>query len=72
MCGKITDDQLVMKQLFVDDKKAIFDWWKPKAKDRYLKLKTEGNLKTDTLFYNKMIGMSYTDAKNNFFNEVGR
>jgi len=72
LCGKITDDQLVMKQLFVDDKKAIFDWWKPKAKDRYLKLKTEGNLKTDTLFYNKMIGMSYTDAKNNFFNEVGR
>lgn len=72
LCGKITDDQLVMKQLFVDDKKAIFDWWKPKAKDRYLKLKKEGNLKTDTLFYNKMIGMSYTEAKNNFFNEVGR
>jgi len=72
LCGKITDDQLVMKQLFVDDKKAILDWWKPKAKDRYLKLKKEGNLKTDTLFYNKMIGMSYTDAKNNFFNEVGR
>lgn len=72
LCNKITGDQLVMKPLFMDDKKAIFDWWKPKAKDRYLKLKKEGNLKTDTLFYNKMIGMPYTDAKNNFFSEVGR
>ena len=72
LCGKITDEQLVVKPLFADDTKAIFDWWKPKAKDRYLKLKKEGNLKTDTLFYNKMIGMSYTEAKNNFFNEVGR
>ena len=72
LCGKITDDQLVMKPLFAEDTKAIIDWWKSKAKDRYLKLKGEGNLKTDVLFYNRMIGMSYDDAKNNFFNEVGR
>lgn len=72
LCGKITEDKLVMKPLFAEDTKSIVDWWKPKAKDRYLKLKSEGNLKTDVLFYNRMIGMSYDDAKNNFFNEVGR
>jgi hypothetical protein len=72
LCNKITDDQLVIKKLFVDDKKTILDWWRPKAKDRYLKLKKEGKLKNDILFYNKMIRIPYTDAKINFFNEVGR
>lgn len=72
LCDKITDDQLVMNPLFKNDTKAIMDWWKPKAKSRYLKLKNEGKLKSDVLFYNKMIGMSYDNAKNNFFNEVGR
>jgi hypothetical protein len=72
LCNKITEDQLVMKPLFENDTKAILDWWKPKAKERYLKLKAEKNLKNDVLFYNRMIGMTYMEAKNNFFNEVGR
>jgi hypothetical protein len=72
LCGKINEDQLAMKQLFKDDKKVILDWWRIKAKDRYLKLKSENNLKSETLYYNKMIGMEYDIAKLNFFNEVGR
>lgn len=72
LCNKITDDQLVMKPLIQQDKTGILDWWRIKAKNRYLKLKSENNLKTDILFYNKMIGISYDVAKINFFNEVGR
>ena len=30
------------------------------------------NLKPDILYYNKMIGMSYEEAKSSFFSEVGR
>jgi hypothetical protein len=72
LCNKITDDKLVMKKLFADDTKSIFDWWKPKAKDRYLKLKSENNLKKDVLYYNSMMDMTYQHAKSKFFQEVGR
>lgn len=70
--NEITDDQLVMKKLFVDDTDAIMNWWKSKAKDRYLKLKSENNLKSDVLYYSPMIDLSYQDAKEKFFKEVGR
>jgi hypothetical protein len=70
--NKVNEDQLVMKKLFFDDKKAILDWWKVKAKDRYLKLKSENNLKKDILYYNSIMDMSYNTAKSNFFQEVGR
>jgi hypothetical protein len=70
--NKITEDKLVMKKLFADDNKAIMEWWKPKAIERYKKLKSEGNLKTDIHFYNQMIGMTYDEAKSVYFHEVGR
>lgn len=70
--NEITDDQLVMKKLFVDDTDVIMNWWKSKAKDRYLKLKSENNLKSDVLYYSPMIDLSYQDAKEKFFKEVGR
>lgn len=70
--NKVNEHQLVMKKLFFYDKKAILDWWKVKAKDRYLKLKSENNLKNDTLYYNSIMDMSYNTAKSNFFQEVGR
>ena len=70
--NKIGEDELKMKELFKRDTDAIMEWWKPKAIERYKKLKSEGNLKSDILYYNKMIGMSYEEAKTNFFSEVGR
>ena len=41
-------------------------------KKRYKKLKSENNLKSDVLFYNKMIGMDYESSKKIFFKDVGR
>lgn len=70
--NKINDDQLKMKELYTSDVTGVIDWWKPKATERYKKLKSEGNLKTDIHFYNKMIGMSYDEAKSYYFKEVGR
>lgn len=72
LSGKITDKQLVKKQLFKDDKKAILDWWRPKAIERYKKLLKENNLKTDKLFYGDMCPMNYEQAKKVYFNDVGR
>lgn len=70
--NKISDSDLRMKELFKRDINGIMDWWRPKAVDRYKKLKSEGNLKPDIHYYNKMIGMSYDEAKSTYFNEVGR
>ena len=61
-----------MKELFKKDVNGIIEWWKPKAIERYKKLKNEGNLKPDILYYNKMIGMTYEEAKDKYFGEVGR
>jgi len=70
--GEIPENELVMKKLFADDTTAIMNWWKAKAKDRYLKLKSENNLKSNVLYYSPIIDMSYQTAKENFFQEVGR
>ena len=72
LCRKITEDKLVMKPLFKDDTNAILDWWKPKAIERYKKLKTEGRLNPEKLFYNKMSDLNYDDAKKLYFHDVGR
>ncbi len=70
--NKITEKDLKLKELFKKDVQGVLDWWKPKAIERYKKLHGEGNIKSDILFYNKMIGMTYDDAKSKFFDEVGR
>jgi hypothetical protein len=71
-CNKISLDKLVMKPLFKNGDKSILEWWKPKAIERYKKLKQENRLKSDVLFYNKMLNMTYDEAKSYYFNEVGR
>jgi len=70
--NKISDDKLIMKDLYKRDTQAVCEWWKPKAIERYKKLKSENNLKTNIHFYNNMIGMSYEEAKSVYFKEVGR
>ena len=70
--NEITEDQLVMKPLFESDKDGIMSWWRNKAKNRYLKLKSENNLKPEIHSYKNMIGLSYAEAKNMYYNEVGR
>ena len=61
-----------MKPLFKDDTKAILDWWRPKAIERYKKLKAEGRLNPHKLFYFEMTDMEYADAKSKYFDAVGR
>jgi len=72
LCNKITMDKLVMKPLFKDDTKSIVDWWKPRAIERYKKLKAAGRLNPEKLFYNDMTHMEYEDAKKRFFDAVGK
>lgn len=70
--NKIGEKDLKLKELFKKDVGGVMDWWKPKAIERYKKLHSEGNIKSEILYYNKMIGMTYEEAKSKFFDEVGR
>jgi hypothetical protein len=82
LCRKITENKLVMKPLFKDGVKAILEWWRPKAIQRYKKLKAEGRLNPNTLFYNEMDRNivypsmtdkeAYNEVKKKFFIDVGR
>lgn len=69
--NQIKENQLVMKPLISGDINTIMDWWKPKAIERYKKLKIEGKLKSNILFYLPMMDMTYEQAKNKYFNDVG-
>lgn len=70
--NEITEDQLVMKDKFVQGDEYTMKWWKPKAIKRYEKLHEEGRIKPESLFYIDIIGMSWEDAKAKYLNEVGR
>lgn len=70
--NKIKENQLKLKQLYQRDIDAVMEYWKPRAIERYKKLKLEGRLKPDILFYSDMIDMPYEDAKKQFLKEVGR
>ena len=48
------------------------DWWKHRAIRRYEKLKSEDRLITKLHFWDKLFGLSYEEAKQNYLKEVGR
>jgi hypothetical protein len=68
--GEILEDMLKPNSIYTEN--YIIDWWKQKAISRYKTLKSEHRLKPDVLYYNKMIGMPYDEAKKLYFAEVGR
>jgi hypothetical protein len=69
---EIGEDELKMKQKFVDGVDYISKWWKKKAINRYTKLHSEGRIKPENLFYIDAIGMSWDKMKETYLKEVGR
>lgn len=72
LCGKIEEKELKIKSAVSEDLNSILGWWKPKAINRYKKLKSEGRLNSEKLFYDGIYGMAYEDAKKRYFRDVGR
>lgn len=72
LCGKVKIGDLKLKPSMADEQATVLSWWKPKAIARYKKLHAEGRLKTDILYYNRMVDMNYDQAKAAYFNDVGR
>jgi hypothetical protein len=72
LCGKIKEENLILKPRFAEDINGILNWWKPKATNRYKKLREDGRLNPEKLFYNGMYEMTYERAKDRYFKDVGR
>ena len=72
LCGKIKEKDLRLKPRFVKDVSGVLEWWKPKAIERYKKLKQQQRLISEKLFYNGMYNMPYDKAKEQYFKDVGR
>jgi hypothetical protein len=70
--GEIDDSDLILKKKFVGDFEYTYRWWKKKAVRRYTKLYNEGRLKPEKLFYSKMLGMTWYQARKEYLSEVGR
>ena len=72
LCGKISEKELRMKEKFAGSIKFALEWWKPKAIERYKKLKFNNKLNIEKLFYNNMYRKSYEESKQRYFKDIGR
>lgn len=73
LCRKTTDvKKLTLKKRFESDAAGMVEWWKKKAINRYTKLYDEKRLKPEVLYYNKLVDMTYDQAKKAYLSEVGR
>ena len=70
--SEIKEEDLIMKPKYQQDTDYINNWWKPKAIRRYTKLFDDNRVKPDSLFYSKIIGMTWEEAKQQYLKEVGR
>ena len=72
LCGKIKKNSLILQEKFVYYNNLISEWWKPKAEKRFNKLKSDNKMISDLHFWDKLFGLTYEQAKENYLGEVGR
>ncbi len=72
LCNKIQEKDLKMKPLTASGVTEIMNYWRQRAIDRYKRMKEEGRLNPNKLFYNQMVDMPYEKAKEKYFHDVGR
>jgi len=65
--GDLTINERVAKDL-----DGVVEWWRKKAIKRYEKLHELGTLKPEILYYNKLVGMGWEEAKRIFLGDIGR
>ena len=70
--GEIKEQDLIMKQKYVEDSDYIMRWWKKKAIKRYAKLHADNRLKPEKLFYGDIVGKTWEETKEMYLSEVGR
>lgn len=70
--NEIDEDELNMKKKFKEGDQYSIRWWKKKAKRRYLKLLEQDRIKSEVLWYEPIIGMSWDESKEKYLDEVGR
>jgi len=70
--NNIKESSLKLRQDFVYYNNLISEWWKPKSEKRFNKLKSDNKLISELHFWDKLFGLTYEEAKQNYLGEVGR
>ena len=70
--GEIEENDLKMKQKFIDDVDYTCRWWKKKAIRRYTNIHNQKRIKPESLFYWDVIDTSWEDTQLKYIQEVGR
>jgi hypothetical protein len=70
--GEIDESKLVPLTKLNRGLRSVLDWWRAKAIHRYESLMEQGRLNPEILYYNRMIGMSWDEAKKTYLEDVGR
>jgi hypothetical protein len=69
---EIIDDKLILSSRLTNDVESVMLWWRDKAIKRYINLYDNNRLNDETLYYRKMVQMTWDEAKNTYLGEVGR
>lgn len=69
--NRISEKDLVIHPRIEGNINSIMNWWKPKAINRFKKLYSENNIKNNVLYYLPMCQMTYDEAKEIYFSDVG-
>jgi hypothetical protein len=69
---EIPEDKLILSSRLTNDVESVMLWWREKAIKRYTNLYDNNRLNGETLYYRKMVQMTWDDAKNTYLGEVGR
>lgn len=69
---EIPEDKLILSSRLTNDVESVMLWWREKAIKRYTNLYDNNRLNGETLYYRKMVQMTWDEAKNTYLGEVGR
>jgi hypothetical protein len=72
LCGRVLENDLIMKPLFQETVQQITDRWRVKAIKRYQTLKAAGKLKPQKHSYRQLGKMDFQTAQEAFLDDVGR
>lgn len=70
--GDISESSLIPSAKLKRDRDAVLEWWTPKARKRFETLHSEKRYKPEILFYTRLLGATWDEAKQYYLSDVGR
>lgn len=72
LCGKIGENELRIGDRYKKGDEYSIQWWMEKGINRYRKMVMDNRIKSETLWYSDIIGMSWEQCKQKYLSDIGR